>query len=119
MYDDTLAGIERSNQELEQRLGGRVVASHTGTRGQTAPAGRNGAGHVDTIHNSRQLEQEIIYEESLSDLSRSSSVSTLKPDSGPEHSSLQLHTTPDHPSLADLGSIADLSAKFQVTFYTQ
>ena len=56
-----------------------------------------------TIHNNCHLEQEVIYEESMSDLSRSSSVSTLKPD----------WASPDHPSLADLGSIADLSAKFQ------
>merc|ERR1719319_2242839 len=85
LYDDSLASIEKSNQELEQRLGGR-------------PAPR-----VDTIHNNRLLEQEVIYEESTSDLSRSSSVSTLKPDWG----------TADPPSLADLGSIADLSSKFQ------
>merc|ERR1719509_121057 len=85
LYDDSLASIEKSNQELEQRLGGR-------------PAPR-----VDTIHNNRLLVQEVIYEESTSDLSRSSSVSTLKPDWG----------TADHPSLADLGSIADLSSKFQ------
>merc|ERR1712130_845227 len=56
----------------------------------------------DTIHNNR-LDQEIIFEEG-SDLSRSSSVSTLKPD---------YPHLPDHPSLADMGSIADLSAKFQ------
>ena len=85
LYDDSLASIEKSNQELEQRLGARPVA------------------RVDTIHNNCHLEQEVIYEESMSDLSRSSSVSTLKPDWG----------SPDHPSLADLGSIADLSAKFQ------
>ena len=85
LYDDSLASIEKSNQELEQRLGAR-------------PAPR-----VDTIHNNCHLEQEVIYEESMSDLSRSSSVSTLKPD----------WASPDHPSLADLGSIADLSAKFQ------
>ena len=48
--------------------------------------------------------------------SRSSSVSTLKPDHHPhrvggheDHG----HLLPDHPSLADMGSIADLSAKFQ------
>ena len=85
LYDDSLASIEKSNQELEQRLGARPVA------------------RVDTIHNNCHLEQEVIYEESMSDLSRSSSVSTLKPD----------WASPDHPSLADLGSIADLSAKFQ------
>ena len=90
LYDDSLASIEKSNQELEQRLGGqgRSPLSHT---------------RVDTIHNTRHPDQEIIYEENLSDLSRSSSVSTLKPD----------WHMPDHPSLADLGSIADLSAKFQ------
>jgi hypothetical protein len=84
LYDDSLASIEKSNQELEQRLGGQ-------------------SSRVDTIHNTRTVEQHIIYEESLSDMSRSSSASTLKPDWGGS----------DHPSLADLGSIADLSAKFQ------
>jgi hypothetical protein len=96
LYDDSLASIERSNQELEQRL------DLTRARGAPPAGPRLG---VDTIHNNRHLEQEIIYEESLSDLSRSSSVSTLKPDWPTDRL--------DHPSLADLGSIADLSAKFQ------
>ena len=86
LYDDSLVVIEKSNQELEQRLGRRV----------------------DTIHNARLADQEIILEETSSDISRSSSVSTLKPDNQPDQANL-----PDHPSLADLGSIADLSAKFQ------
>ena len=90
LYDDSLVVIEKSNQELEQRLGRRVEA------------------RVDTIHNNRLTDQEIIFEESSSDISRSSSVSTLKPDNQPDQANL-----PDHPSLADLGSIADLSAKFQ------
>ena len=90
LYDDSLVVIEKSNQELEQRLGRRVEA------------------RVDTIHNNRLADQEIIFEETSSDISRSSSVSTLKPDNQPDQANL-----PDHPSLADLGSIADLSAKFQ------
>ena len=93
LYDDTLAGIERSNQELEQRLG-RRLEGRVDTR-------------VDTIHSTRLADQGIIFEET-SDMSRSSSVSTLKPDNQPDQANL-----PDHPSLADLGSIADLSAKFQ------
>jgi len=44
----------------------------------------------------------VVHQDSLSDLSPSSSVSTLKPDSAP-----------DHPTLSDLGSITDLSTKFQ------
>ena len=48
--------------------------------------------------------------------SRSSSVSTLKPDYTP-HGPLRVggpdDLLPDHPSLADMGSIADLSGKFQ------
>ena len=95
LYDDSLAVIEKSNQELEQRLARRAEA-------------RVEARVVDTIHNNRLAEQEIIFEESSSDMSRSSSVSTLKPDNQPDQPNL-----PDHPSLADLGSIADLSAKFQ------
>ena len=84
LYNDSLASIEKSNQELEQRLGGQ-------------------SSRVDTIHNTRNVEQHIIYKESFSEPSRSSSASTLKPDWG----------GPDHPSLADLGSIASLLAKFQ------
>ena len=96
LYDDSLVVIEKSNQELEQRLGGRRLEARVDTR-------------VDTIHNNRAgREQEIIFEEATSDISRSSSVSTLKPDSQSDQANL-----PDHPSLADLGSIADLSAKFQ------
>ena len=94
LYDDSLVVIEKSNQELEQRLGRRVEARVEA--------------RVDTIHNNRLADQEIIFEESSSDISRSSSVSTLKPDNQQDQAHL-----PDHPSLADLGSIADLSAKFQ------
>ena len=97
LYDDSLVVIEKSNQELEQRLG-RRLEGRGDTRGDT---------RVDTIHNTRLADQEIIFEET-SDMSRSSSVSTLKPDNQPDQANL-----PDHPSLADLGSIADLSAKFQ------
>ena len=93
LYDESLAVIEKSNQDLEQRLGRRTPVTHK---------------RVDTIHNNRLLEQEIIFEEANSDMSRSSSVSTLKPDIQQDQANL-----PDHPSLADLGSIADLSAKFQ------
>ena len=96
LYDDTLMVIEKSNQDLEQRLAVRQQADKSQRR--TPPTIR-----IDTIHNNRHLDQEIIFEEG-SDLSRSSSVSTLKPD---------YHPLPDHPSLADMGSIADLSAKFQ------
>jgi hypothetical protein len=62
---------------------------------------------IDTIHNNRHLDQEVIYEDnsSLASSSRSSSQSTLKPDGS--------IAPPDHPSLSDLGSILDLSAKFQ------
>ena len=56
------------------------------------------------------MEQEIIFEED-SDLSRTSSVSTLKMEPFSPHDRPGLH--PDHPSLADMGSIADLSGKFQ------
>ena len=87
LYDESLAVIEKSNQDLEQRLARR---------------------RVDTIHNNRLLDHQIIFEETNEDMSRSSSVSTLKPDPGQDQANL-----PDHPSLADLGSIADLSAKFQ------
>ena len=93
LYDDSLVVIEKSNQELEQRLESKLE-SKLESRG-------------DTIHNTRLADQEIIFEET-SDMSRSSSVSTLKPDNQPDQANL-----PDHPSLADLGSIADLSAKFQ------
>ena len=94
VFDDTLVVIEKSNQELEQRLGGGERSIKRSNR-------------VDTIHNNnRVLDQEIIFEES-SDISRSSSVSTLKPNDNYRDS------LPDHPSLADMGSIADLSAKFQ------
>ena len=94
LYDDTLIVIEKSNQELELRLNSNDKNSNNRTQ-----LSKN---RVDTIHNNRHLDQEVIYEDSLSDLSRSSSQSTLKPDS-----------VPDHPSLSDLGSIADLSSKFQ------
>ena len=96
LYDDTLIVIEKSNQELELRLD----SSERGSINNRTQLTRN---RVDTIHNNRHLDQEVIYEDTLSDsLSRSSSQSTLKPDSAP-----------DHPSLSDLGSIADLSGKFQ------
>jgi len=98
LYDDTLVVIEKSNHELEQRLGRNDKHQPSAVNNRTQISNNR----VDTIHNNRHLDQEIIYEENMSDLSRSSSVSTLKPDS-----------TPDHPSLSDLGSIADLSAKFQ------
>lgn len=97
LYDDTLVVIEKSNHELEQRLG--KSDKHQANSVNRTQISNN---RVDTIHNNRHLDQEIIYEENMSDMSRSSSASTLKPDS-----------TPDHPSLSDLGSIADLSAKFQ------
>jgi len=97
LYDDTLVVIEKSNHELEQRLG-RLDKTQPSSVNRTQISNNR----VDTIHNNRHLDQEIIYEENMSDMSRSSSASTLKPDS-----------TPDHPSLSDLGSIADLSAKFQ------
>ena len=101
LYDDTLAGIARSNQELEQRLGGHKRS------GQPRVV-------VDTIHNMQHHPPEIIFEEGSDMGSRSSSVSTLKPDhhrvGGHEDHG---HLLPDHPSLADMGSIADLSAKFQ------
>lgn len=97
LYDDTLVVIEKSNHELEQRLG-RNDKHHPNSVNRTQISNNR----VDTIHNNRHLDQEIIYEENMSDMSRSSSVSTLKPD-----------YAPDHPSLSDLGSIADLSAKFQ------
>ena len=87
LYDESLVVIEKSNQDLEQRLTRR---------------------RVDTIHNNRLLDHQIIFEETNEDMSRSSSVSTLKPDTQQDQANL-----PDHPSLADLGSIADLSAKFQ------
>ena len=113
LYDDTLAVIEKSNQELEQRLSSRAV--------QDKSSKRPSKSRIDTIHNHRQMDQEIIFEED-SDLSRTSSVSTLKmepfspmspqgrPGQHPDHHP-GLH--PDHPSLADMGSIADLSGKFQ------
>ena len=94
LYDDTLIVIEKSNQELELRLDSADKPYNNRTQ-----LSKN---RVDTIHNNRHLDQEVIYEDGLSDLSRSSSQSTLKPDS-----------VPDHPSLSDLGSIADLSARFQ------
>jgi len=46
----------------------------------------------------------------MSDLSRSSSASTLKPDMDYK---IGMDYIPDHPSLSDLGSIADLSANFK------
>ena len=107
LYDDTLVVIEKSNQELEQRLGRAPLA---GAKRTTISNNR-----VDTIHNNRLLDQEIIFEES-SDMSRSSSVSTLKPDNHhhePHHHHPHRDSLPDHPSLADMGSIADLSGKFQ------
>ncbi len=142
LYDDTLIVIEKSNNELEQRLGGSSNMASSRQNG-ASPINVNGGGNnsrlqlsrhrVDTIHNNRHLEQEVIYEDddngnslfngkttsnghtysprqtgSLTDISRSSSQSTLKPDYQP--SGLM---PPDHPSLSDLGSIADLSAKFQ------
>jgi hypothetical protein len=97
LYDDTLVVIEKSNHELEQRLG-RTDKNQPNSVNRTQISNNR----VDTIHNNRHLDQEIIYEENMSDMSRSSSASTLKPD-----------CAPDHPSLSDLGSIADLSAKFQ------
>ena len=108
LYDDTLAGIERSNQELEQRLGTQrqLEKSHK----------RNVQPRVDTIHNIQHHPPEIIFEEGSDMGSRSSSVSTLKPDYTP-HGPLRVggpdDLLPDHPSLADMGSIADLSGKFQ------
>ena len=159
LYDDTLIVIEKSNHELELRLdpnksingGTGIVVNGNGGKINNNNANSTTAGgnnrlqltrhRVDTIHNNRHLEQEVIYEDndntnnnnnhnngltnggggggggsngvktngnvnhtgSLTDISRSSSQSTLKPD----------YHAPDHPSLSDLGSIADLSSKFQ------
>jgi hypothetical protein len=130
LYDDSLVVIEKSNQELELRLssssassgggggggGGGRQSSHHATSAVTAAFnGYNNSGNntspayrtqlsrnrIDTIHNNRHLDQEVIYEDShsLASSSRSSSQSTLKPS--------------EHHSLTDLGSILDLSAKFQ------
>ena len=137
LYDDTLIVIEKSNKELELRLDGSSNNRQNGASPINVNGGNNSRlqlsrHRVDTIHNNRHLEQEVIYEDddngnslfngktsnghsysprhtgSLTDISRSSSQSTLKPDYQP--SGL---VPPDHPSLSDLGSIADLSAKFQ------
>ena len=109
LYDDTLAGIARSNQELEQRLGTQRQLEKSHKRSVQPRV-------VDTIHNIQHHPPEIIFEEGSDMGSRSSSVSTLKPD----HHQLRVgghedhgHLLPDHPSLADMGSIADLSGKFQ------
>ena len=110
LYDDTLAGIERSNQELEQRLGTRRTGEKATKRTPLSPLSPHA--RVDTIHNTRHLDPEIIFEEGSDMGSRSSSVSTLKPDYHP-HGGGQGDHLPDHPSLADMGSIADLSGKFQ------
>ena len=118
LYDDTLVVIEASNQELERRLDrSHLTSSNTSPHHLTTNTLHHNHHHrpVDTIHNNRHLDQEVIYEDNasstnLSDLSRSSSASTLKPEDLHLHSSLNM---PDHPSLSDLGSIADLSGKFQ------
>ena len=123
LYDDSLVVIEKSNQELEHRLSSLSSGGHGGGRPSSASTvtviGGSGSNNssvayrtqlshnrIDTIHNNRHLDQEVIYEDSSSlASSRSSSQSTLKPDS--------VVSPPDHPSLSDLGSILDLSAKFQ------
>jgi hypothetical protein len=98
LYDETLIVIEKSNHDLELRLQPSADTNNSPLLTRTTLTNNR----IDTIHNNRMLDQEVIYEDNMSDLSRSSSVSTLKPDS-----------VPDHPSLSDLGSIADLSANFK------
>merc|ERR1712123_375056 len=63
LYDDTLVVIEKSNHELEQRLG-------RGDKHQPNSVNRTQISNnrVDTIHNNRHLDQEIIYEENMSDM---------------------------------------------------
>ena len=91
-----------SNHDLELRLDQNNHLEPYGGRNNrtTLP--------VDTIHNNRLMinnQDSSLYGSILptmdNNLSRSSSASTLKPDA------------PDHPSLSDLGSIADLSANFK------
>lgn len=70
---------------------------------------RTGDQTLDTLNDTKvyftsnrhllNINHSVVPKDQLSDLSRSSSVSTLKPQ--------------DHPSLSDLGSITDLSTKFQ------
>jgi hypothetical protein len=115
LYDDSLVVIEKSNQELELRLSSGRSAAPMMPTAATNGGNSNGVAfrtqlsrnRIDTIHNNRHLDQEVIYEDnsSLASSSRSSSQSTLKPDGS--------IAPPDHPSLSDLGSILDLSAKFQ------
>jgi len=101
LYDETLIVIEKSNHDLELRL----EPYDNGSKSPKLTRTQLTNNRIDTIHNNRMLDQEVIYEDNMSDLSRSSSVSTLKPDMD--------YILGDHPSLSDLGSIADLSANFK------
>lgn len=102
LYDDTLVVIEKSNQELELRLDRSQPNSpmKTSRRQLTHP-------RVDTIHNNRNLSQEVIFEiESGSDLSRTSSQSTIK------NNGIKDIVAPSYPSLNNL-SINDIDTNFK------
>lgn len=144
LYDDTLVVIEKSNQDLEQKLNnnkqqqqqqqtnmgnGSAVARRTIVNGKSpktttsrVPITRP---RIDTIHNNRNLSQEVIYEveengqQCLSQqqqqlqeasLSRSSSQTTIKQlgSNGLQASSV----TASYPSLSDL-SINDIGSNFK------
>ena len=98
LYDETLVVIEKSNIELESNLSPKTRRTPI-----THP-------RVDTIHNNRNLAQEVIYEiepsVSSADISRSSSQSTIKPGSGQES------VAPSYPSLTDL-SLHEVSNNFK------
>jgi hypothetical protein len=108
VFDDTLVVIEKSNQELEFKLG-----SGRSPQQSRVPLTRP---RVDTIHNNRHLSQEVIYEMSdgdesdVNDLSRSSSQSTIKTGSGSSGVALQDTVAPSFPSLNDL-TLGDTSFK--------
>ena len=98
LYDETLVVIEKSNIELESNLSPKTRRTQI-----THP-------RVDTIHNNKNLVQEVIYEiepsSSSTDISRSSSQSTIKPGSGQES------VAQSYPSLSDL-SLHEVSNNFK------
>eukprot|EP00095_Tigriopus_kingsejongensis_P006000 maker-scaffold505_size153196-snap-gene-0.19 protein:Tk06000 transcript:maker-scaffold505_size153196-snap-gene-0.19-mRNA-1 annotation:"AGAP006598-PA" len=103
LYDDTLVVIEKSNHELELKLD----RSHPSSPNVKSTRHQLTHPRVDTIHNNRNLSQEVIYEiESNADLSRTSSQSTLK------NIGIQDSVAPSYPSLNDL-SLNDIDTNFK------
>ena len=123
LFDDTLVVIEKSNQELELKL--NKTSAENPKPKPRVPLTRP---RIDTIHNNRNLSQEVIYEvessppssaehsrlsatektpqTSSTDLSRSSSQSTIKPESGQES------VAPSFPSISDL-TLNDVGTSFK------